>query len=211
MINIAKYENILNQGLLLDHYFTLCTIRDGGQLPKSKRVQGFINLLHKKKYLSEGSLTDIAKTLIDNEAVVTTTTSIVPNTTKGLLKTSIPTQDYLDWANKLHGKLQDKLFEKTGKRQARGTVQGTSYSFLPNATDFSKVLLKVIVLHKIKNFDKVEKCLMRFVEKRIEENYFFPLVGYYIMKNNMSTMITDMESMEENDKDISSSDSSINI
>ena len=128
-----------------------------------------------------------------------------------MLKTSIPTQDYLDWANKLHGNLQDKLFEKTGKRQARGTVQGTSYSFLPNATDFSKVLLKVIVLHKIKNFDKVEKCLMRFVEKRIEENYFFPLVGYYIMKNNMSTMITDMESMEENDKDISSSDSSINI
>lgn len=209
MINIAKYENILNQGLLLDHYFTLCTIREGGELPKSKRVQGFINLLHKKGYLSEGVLTSLALTLIDAETVVTTTTSMIPNTTKGLLKTPVPTQDYLEWSTKLHKKLQDILFDKTGKRQARGTVQGTSYSFLPNAADFSKVLLKVIAQHKIRDFDRVEKCLTRFVEKRIEENYFFPLVGYYIMKNNMSTMVTDMESLED-DKPIDN-DSSINI
>lgn len=212
MINIDKYENVLNQGLLLDHYSLLCCIRDGGELPKSKRIQGFINLLHKKGYLLGGVITKSGLELIDKDTVMcqSTTEVSVQTNTKGLIKTITPTNDYMTWARALHEKLQDRLFEKTGKRQARGAIQGTTYSFLPNASDFCKILLKVIVLHKLKDFNKIDKCLMRYVDRKIREGNWFPILGYYIIKNGMSQMITDMDSMEDDENEVNN-DSIINI
>ncbi len=214
MIDIEKYKNVLDQGLLLDHYSLMCCIRDGGELPKSKRIQGFINLLHKKGYLSNGALTQIAIELIDSDTVVCQS-SISPTVmqpvakTEGLLRTSTPSNDYLDWAKALHQKLQDRLFEKTGKRQARGNVNGTLYSFLPNVSDFSKILLKVIVMYKLKDFDKIDKHLISYIDRKAKENYWFPIVGYYMLKNGTSTMVTEMENVED-EKEIDN-DSSVNI
>lgn len=213
MIDIGKYKNVLDQGLLLDHYSLLCCIRDGGELPKSKRIQGFINLLHKKGYLKEGVLTDIATALVDNDTVMcikeVSNNPIDNIKTVGLLKTPVPTNDYMTWANALHKKLQDVLFDRTGRRQARGKINNTSYSFLPNDRDFAKVLLKVIVNYKLKDFDKIEKHLIAYVNRKINEKEWFPLVGYHIFKNGTSEMVTEMENMEEDE--ITNNDSTVNI
>lgn len=217
MIDITKYKNVLEQGLLLDHYSLLCCIRDGGELPKSKRIQGFINLLHKKGYLKEGGLTDIAIALINDDTVMCQKSTITETTvvadikveTKGLLRTPAPNDEYTQWALELHTKLQERLREKTGKIQARGTIQGTTYSFLPNVRDFSKVLLKVIITYKLKDFNKIEKCLLRYVDKKAKEGSWFPILGYYILKNNSSMMITDMEGIEEDEN--MNDDTTVNI
>ena len=214
MIDIGKYKNVLDQGLLLDHYSLLCCIRDGGDLPTSKRIQGFINLLHKKGYLKDGVLTDIAIALVDNDTVLcgkelATKPATIKIETVGLLKTPVINNDYMEWATSIHVKLQERLKEKTGKIQARGTIGGTTYSFLPNVRDFSKVLLKVIVLYKLKDFDKIEKCLLNYLDKKIREGSWFPILGYYIFKNNNSMMITDLENIEEDE--ITNDDSTVNI
>lgn len=200
MINIEKYTSILEEGLLLDHYSLLCSIRNEEELSKSKRIQGFINLLTKKGYLLSGKLTTKAVELIEGDIIVSKSTIEPKIVTKTLSKTTTVTDDYLEWTRVLHQKLQDKLVEKTGKRQARAVVKGTAYSFFPNYTDFSKVLLKVIVTYKLKDFGKIDKCLMRFLDRKIRENSWFPLLNYYMLKDGYSNLVTDMENTEEGEE-----------
>lgn len=208
MISIEKYKNVLDQGLLLDHYSLLCCIRDEGELPKSKRVQGFINLLHKKGYLKEDKLTELAIELIDTDTVlcesslsVTTTTTQAPKK-RGILKINNPDDDFMVWASKLHEKLQARLIEKTGKKQMRATVKGTTYSFFPNGRDLAHVLLRAIMAYNLKDFEKIEQCLLSYIDRKTRENNWTPLLGYYIMKDGKSAMVTDMENMgEENNNE----------
>lgn len=204
MIDVGKYNKILELGLLLDHYSLLCCIRDGGELPKSKRVQGFINLLCKKGYIADGALTDMAVALIDDcLAIVECSKSIViPD-----VKAEDAPFDYAGWIISLHRKIQDKISTKVGKKQVRPKIEGVTYSFLPNSTDLGKVLLKAITTYKLRDFDKIEKCLLKYVHSRIKENNWFPLLGYYIMKNGLSPMVTDLD----NDDEETNEDTSINI
>lgn len=60
MIGEAKYKEILDSGLILDHYFLLCQIKTGQKLVASRRILGFTNLLTKKGYLDDGKLTQKA-------------------------------------------------------------------------------------------------------------------------------------------------------
>jgi hypothetical protein len=64
MINDEKYKEILDNGLILDHYQILCNIRDGIQLVDNKRIQGFVNLLVKKGYIEDNKITDKAIELL---------------------------------------------------------------------------------------------------------------------------------------------------
>lgn len=203
MIDIGKYKRILDNGLLLDHYSILCSIRDGIELPKSKRINGFINLLHKKGYIDEGALTDLAISLIEGDTLV------VRNTTS---TTTITTEvfDFSLWVLRLHEKLAQKIFDKTGKRQVRDRINGTSYSFLPNSTDLGKVLVRAINSYKLTDYDKIEKCLLSYVDRKIKEGGWFPILQYYIMKKDSSPMVTDMENMENEEKP-DANDTAVNI
>ncbi len=209
MIDIGKYTKVLGAGLLLDHYSVLCSIRDGIALPKSKRIDGFINLLCKKGYIDEGALTDLAYNLIEDDVIMkvqkaepvstTTTTTLEPKEF-----------DFNIWVLRLHEKIVQKIVEKTGKRQVRGKIQGATYSFLPNATDLGKVLVRAINAYKLSDFDKIERCILRYVDRKVKEDTWFPILQYYIMKKDMSAMVTDMENIEDDDKpDIN--DSTVNI
>lgn len=209
MINIGKYTRILNEGLLLDHYSVLCSIRDGSVLPKSMRINGFINLLHKKGYLEDGSLTDLAISLVENDTVISMQKVMEPITTTSTINIK-EEFDFTLWVLRLHEKLVKKIYDQTGKRQVRDKIQGTSYSFLPNSTDLGKVIVRAINAYKLTDYDKIEKCLLRYVDRKIKEDTWFPILGYYIMKKDMSAMVTDMENMDDDDKS-SNNDSTVNI
>lgn len=186
MINVDKYKKILDSGLLLDHYYLLCNIRDGGEIPKSKRILGFINLLNKKGFIEDDKLTDLAMVLIDDSTTTTTTTDIVTETENKQV-------DFIEWVKDLHLRLQDKLVELTGNKQVRGKIGSVPYSFLPNPTDLGKVLSKVIVQYKLKDLGAIERCMFRHVERCNSKNHWFPIMGYYILKNNQSLLVTDLE------------------
>lgn len=215
MIDIEKYKKVLDSGLLLDHYGILISIRDGVELPDSKRITGFMNLLHKKGYLAHGTLTDLGLSLVGEDVVefIHPVKSLgkIEVTSTSTTTTKKEEFDFTLWVLRLHEKLVKKIFEKTGKRQVRGSIQGSSYSFLPNSTDLGRVLTRAINAYRLTDFDKIEKCLLRYVDRKIKEDSWFPILQYYIMKKDMSAMVTDMNTMEEDDKSDIDNDSTVNI
>jgi hypothetical protein len=197
MIDIQQYEKILNSGLLLDHYLVLCNIRDGREQPKSKRIQGFINLLSKKGYLEDGTLTlkgaeltDLRTLEITKTSSTTTTTTTVQEESSFVEETQL---DFAEWVKVLHKKCQSKIHALRGTKQIRDKIQGKSYSFLPNSTDLMKVLYRVITIYKLQDFDAIERCILGYIEKCHRANNWFPILQYYIMKDKFSKLVTDLE------------------
>ena len=105
--------------------------------------------------------------------------------------------DYGDWVIKLYAKCKTKLIELTGKRQVRDTINGKAYPFLPNSTDLGKVTLRAIQAYNLDDFDKIERSIISYIERCAKTNSWFPILQYYIMKNGASTMVTEMETMDE--------------
>lgn len=182
MVTKEKYTELLNSGLLLDHYFVLCNIKNGLEQVKSKRVQGFINLLVKKGYIEEDVLTIMGIELIEEVEL-----KVEP------IKSSSKQQEFNEWVVDIHTKCQQKLKDLTGTVQVRSKINNVGYSFLPNSVDFGKNLYKVITAYKLKDYEKIEKCIMAFIQSRYDAKQWFPLLGYYIMKNNKSQLVTDYE------------------
>jgi len=205
MIDIAKYKIILDEGLLLDHYLLLCNLRDGKEMVRSKRVQGFINLMHKKGYIEDGILTSKAFNLIEGEGNPTPIKPVIAIEAEIRAKTSVKL-DYATWVIALHKKVKDKLITGTGKPQVKAMVEGKGYPFLPNSTDLGKVILRAVKAYKLDDFDKIEKTLLRYVDTCVKLNKWTPLLNYYVMKHEASTMVTDMENLgdeESNDNNAS--------
>lgn len=190
MIDATKYQEVLDTGLTLDHYHILAILREGGGLPDNKRVQGFINLLSKKGYIEEGALTEKAFELIESYVVtVTDCTTTAPEVSKeGKV-------DFGKWVKQLHEKCQEKLKVLTGSSQVRSKVNAKDrgYPFLCNVVDLGKVLYKVISMYKLKDLDAIERCILGHIENCHAGRNYFPLVRYYVMKDGMSNLVTDLE------------------
>lgn len=193
MIDDQSYKEILEKGLLLDHYFLLCNLKHNKKMVQTKRIQGFINLLTKKDYIKEGVLTEKGLNLVENCGF----SEIVPvETTKKGTEEAI---DFGTWVAELHKRLQEKLYSLTRLRQIRAKLEKRSYNFIPNSTDLGKALYKVITLYKIKDYDKIEKALMNHIENCAKNNDWFPLMQYYIIKNGASQMVTEIQNPEDMD------------
>lgn len=184
MIDEDKYKEIIESGLLIDHFLLLCNIYNGVIPLQHKRIQGFINLLMKKEYLDdEMKLTDKGIYLI---ADCNTLSCDKPKSDATLASIYI--------------KCKAKILEITGKTQVRGKIQSKSYPFLPNALDFEKRLKKVISMYKLKDLALVESTLLKFIEKRNEENNWFPTLQYYIFKDGSSQLVTDLENVDDEEE-----------
>jgi len=187
MIEMEKYEEVLSSGLLLDHYFLLCRLKNKKTILSTKRVKGFINLLNKKGYLDGEDLTEKAIDLIQNcgddleEKVENETRSIS------------------EFSTSLYSDCQNLLFELVGKKQmiAKMAGQRKGYSFLPNEVDFNKRLQKVIRLYKLEDLDKIKKTILNHIKKCNEEGHWFPIMHYYIIKDSYSQLVTDYNNDDE--------------
>lgn len=204
MIDFEKYKLILSEGLMLDHYLLLLNIRDKAAMVQSKRIQGFINLMCKKGYINgDGELTQKANNLIQGDGNPIPVPDRSAKTLAYILDKQEPDLkvdqkfDYATWVIQLHKKCEEKILVATGKRQIRDKIQGKGYSFLPNSTDLGRVILRAVNVYKLKDFDKIEKTMLRYIDRCVKANQWFPILGYYIMKNSMSPLVTDMESDEE--------------
>lgn len=180
IVDNDKYQNILTTGLSLDHYFILEYLREGKSLPSNKRIQGFLNLLIKKEYVNENQ--EITKKGLD---------LIGKNSYIKIVR--------LPKIDSIHKKCQDKIFELTGKKQIVSKISGKSYSFLCNEIDLDKTLFKVMKTYDLKDIDKIEKFLLRYIQKCYDEKNWFPIMQYYIFKDNSSKLVTDMENIEDDD------------
>lgn len=198
MINIETYKDILDEGLTLDHYHVMCAIRDGTPLPKSKRIQGFLNLLHKKGYIEDNSLSAAALLLLGNSVSTTTTSTTTFPENKDQF-------DFGAWATEVHRKCKEKIKELTGKYQVTDRInRGKSFSFLCNSIDLTKVLYKVITSYNLKDLDAIEKCMINHIVDCHRSGKWFPLMKYYIYKadgplskEGESKLVTDLENPDK--------------
>lgn len=196
MIEKKKYQEVLDTGLTLDHYFVLKAIRDETPLPSSRRIQGFLNLLNKKGYIEDGCLTVSALKLIE---CYDTTLSVCTTTTERI-KDDSGVIDFQKWILGLHKRCQEKIKHYTGAPQVRGKINGKSYSFLCNSIDLGRVLIKVINLYKLKDLDAIENCIMKHISDCCISKQYFPLIKYYVMKDNSSQLVTDLENPDNDIK-----------
>jgi len=208
MIDVEKYRIILEEGLMLDHYFLLLNIKEGKELLKSRRIQGFINLMCKKGYIEDGTLTEKAQKLLEgdgNPIPEVPDRKPIEELADSLRKEEgLKVEkkfDYASWILTLHKKCEQKLVGATGKRQVRDKIDGKAYSFLPNPTDLGKVILRAINVYRLKDFDKIESTILKYIDRCAKANKWFPILGYYIMKNAMSPMVTDMDSDDDESTD----------
>ena len=195
MVEEKKYTQILSDGLMLDHYFILCSIKNGDKLNSSKRIMGFLNLLNKKGYIKDDHLTQKAIDLIE------TCPQCVPPPE---VAKKVDYFHYDTWAKELYRKCQDKLKELTGSTQVQAKIERTTYSFLCNEKDFARNISKVIVAYKLEDeYERIESTIMRFITKCSREKNWFPLMKYYILKRGESQMVTDLSDLTPEDNDTS--------
>lgn len=187
MISLEQYKKVLDNGLLLDHYMVLCNLRDGTEMPRSKRIQGFINLLNKKGYIEDGALTEKAFEVID----------IYPSIKVKEEEIETPKFDFGGWAKELHAKCKTKIFELTGKHQVMAKIQKTDkkgYRFIDGVDDFASRLFTCIQKYKLKDMDAIEKAILNHIDTCHSSNNWFPLLKYYISKQGEgSPLVTDIE------------------
>lgn len=187
MISLEKYKRLLDSGLLLDHYFLLCNIRDSIPLPKSKRVEGFLNLLRKKGFIEkDNTLQDKTFDVIDIFASVTTKKEVVET----------PKFDFGGWAAELHKKCVDKIHKLTGSKNITAKFNKTDkgYPFLSNVMDFTTRMFSTIQRYKLKDMDAIEKAVLAHIDNCNRKNNWFPLMKYYLYKQGEgSNLVTDLE------------------
>ncbi len=184
MIDNDLYEQVLESGLSLDHFLLLYKLKKGQPSLQNKRVIGFANLLILKGFISpEGDLTEKAFNLLEGYEEVVASKPKNPEVTK--------------WASEVWVKLQDKLMEVTGKKQVQAVVGKAKFPFLCNNIDLAKKLTTVINLYRLKDLDKIERTLLKHIENCSDSNNWFPLMKYYILKDGNSALVTDLESIDE--------------
>ena len=196
MIDEEKYNEVLDNGLSLDHYFLLCNIKNGVKLIENKRIQGFLNLLVKKGYIDEDRLTEKGIDLVQNCEFSEIIQVPKDNTTVEM--------DLGTWILKIHKSCEDRIFQLTGKRQIRDKIDKKLWSFMCNSTDLGKNLQKVIAIYKLTDYDKIEKTLLRHIDECSSAGKWFPIIYYYIMKNGKSDLVTDMENIDDQEEVTSS-------
>lgn len=96
----------------------------------------------------------------------------------------------------LHKELQNKLFELTGMRQAKGY---SNSSFIPSARDLEYQLIKFKRVYKeLWDVNKIRKCLIAHVETCARTGVYTPVLKYYIFKDEKgSQLAADLEAYQE--------------
>lgn len=185
-MNLKKMEEIIEKGIDLNICSLLYIIREEGpintQVPK---IEAIVNMMERKGLIKEGRITsdgeDIIKFLESGEAPVKEKSKI-------------------EDIEGIYDRLQAKLLELTGNKQKKVDIFGKTYNYFPGKYDFVQRFRKVVNKYKIKDYAKAEKVLLHNLEVCKKTNKWYPLLIYYLVKDDISVFATDYESWEENKK-----------
>lgn len=179
-IDIEKLSKAVTKGLTIDEYVYLRIKEDGceyifnGIIPVKKEMLILNSLIY-----PEGNLTPKGKELL-----------------KEISGEKVPKKVDIG-TNQLYITCQEELQKLVGKKQKTSKINGKSYSFLPNFVDFQDKIEKSCKKYQLNNKEQLKKVLLQYINKCYKEDNWFPILEYYIMKDNRSKLATDYVSFEE--------------
>lgn len=178
-LNSQNIEKIFKEGLSIDAFTYLLLVRNGEVEKFKPFFNGLpISLINRGCIDPSGKLTPKGEGILNNIAG------------KKVTKKS---NNY----DTIFVALQGEIERLTGKKQKTDKIHGKSYSFLPNSVDFSDKLHKVVTKYKIEDLDKSKKVLISYINKCHKANNWFPVLEYYLMKDNQSKFVTDYNNFSE--------------
>lgn len=183
-MTIQKFQNLLEKGWSLDHIFVL----ENGPCSDYPRMAAICQKLFRKGVVDEmGCITKEGKELLEyahNESIVEIVKTAKPKIAEGI--------------ESLHKKLEDRILALTGKKQMRVLVIGKTYPFLCGKEELEARVKKVMIKYKLTDFQKIEDCLLGYIESCYKRKNWAPLLHYYVSKIRdgveTSQMVTDIRS-----------------
>jgi hypothetical protein len=170
MINLDSYYQLLDSGLIIDHYLILSLIAENKPFAKTTKIIGYINFLEKKGLLAQGEITKYGRSILELDIF---SKEDIKNSCKEIYESCI-----------------NLVKELTGNTQVRVTIQYKTWSFVPNEIDFCSKLSGAIKKYKLTDRSKIQDCLHAFIRDCHESGKWIPLLKYYIQKDNSSELAT---------------------
>lgn len=182
-MTLKKMEEILEAGYDINIVALLYIYKEGGMTGSmNEKIAGYVGMMERKGLLIGGRITGAGEELLEMyEGGVTVTKE--EKKQKNL--------------EEIFDKVQERLIALTGKRQIRTDIFGKAYNYLPSKYDFITRLKGVVNKYKLKDLEKIEKILINVIEKCHKTGKWFPLMVYYMTKNEVSTLASDYEGWEE--------------
>lgn len=172
-LNSQNIEKIFKEGLSIDAFTYLLLVRNG----EVEKFKPFFNGL---------PISLINRGCIDPSGKLTPKGEGILNIIAGK-KVTKKSNNY----DTIFVALQEEIERLTGKKQKTDKIHGKSYSFLPNMVDFNDRFHKVVTKYKIDDLVKAEKVLINYINKCNKANNWFPVLEYYLFKDNQSRFATD--------------------
>lgn len=147
-----------------------------------RKVEGIVNLMVKRKYLTEDlKITEKGQLLLVDIGWDAQTPEVIKEEV-------IPTP-FDQWTEGLLAKLKAKLKDIIGRDQIMGF--GNVY-FIPGIQDLRSFLTRFSKEYNIpisSNGDAIETCLLRHVTKCAKSKSFAPAVKYFIIKDKVGSQL----------------------
>lgn len=174
-IDITELSKAINKFITVEQYIVLKIIEDGCLylFPNNLFAATIVGLKSSGYIYSETQLTPKGKELLKE---------ILGNKMSKKVDIGI---------NQLYIACQDELQKLVGKKQKTSKINGKSYSFLPNFIDFQDKIEKSVKKYQLNDKEQLKKVLLQYINKCHKENNWFPILEYYIMKDNKSKLATD--------------------
>lgn len=180
-IDITEFAKCAEKNYRFDSYIALKVAEDGSNylFPNNYFTEIYNNLKASGYIYSETQLTPKGKELLKE---------ISGNKMSKKVDIGI---------NQLYITCQEELQKLVGKKQKTSKINGKSYSFLPNFIDFQDRIEKSCKKYQLNDKEQLKKVLLQYINKCHKENNWFPILEYYIIKDNKSKLATDYVSFEE--------------
>lgn len=184
-ITEAEYKTIREEGLSLDSVLMLLLIEAGNETKYfGDQDVAFSGMLKLRGYVQDGKVTNKGKEFL--KTIEKERPAAVVELRGEMLTVFV---------RNLHMELQGKLLSLTGKKQKM--LQG-KYAFLCNATDLEKKLRDVFKKYGVQDLMKIRGVLLNYIDRCSKMGWEkVSLVEYYLMKNEVSKMMTDLDTFEE--------------
>lgn len=176
-------EKIMEKGFDLNIIALLYMAKHGEYLGSSlPKIQALVQMMERKGLILEGKITlsgeDLLKCIEGGEEV------------KGEKEKVVDLEGIYD-------RMIKRVEKLTGKKQIRTEIFGKTYSYFPSKYDFVTRLKKVMNKYKLRDVEKVEKVIIKNVENCHKTRKWYPLLVYYMVKDDVSPLASDYEGFEE--------------